>query len=851
MSKVGIILSVLVIFSLLSLATLTNITSEASTGYFTTSSQWLVSPPYVVPGEKLVPLQVTLVYHGYTNITNVQIYPVESSPFIVTSNTQTYSFPIIVPGQEYTLTFIGNITPNIPLGVYNFYIQIYYTANGVEQVQEVTVQIPIMGYLQFYAQSLVSGIVFPGEHDLPITLTIFNTGNANAYNVTLFANNTYPIDFITKVAHIPIIQAGSSYSVQLLANIYNNASIGTYYIPLTILAYEKYYSLNLSISIDSNQSVEGEILNTNVILSEGPNSNGVSFQLSLIYTGPVDIQSYSVELLLPKGITNVTGGNTIYYFGGLLQPESEVFIPINININNVSLGSYSIPVKIVWNAIEGEGSVVSIVQYLSFSLTLLGSSNIQVVPSVSLLYAGTVNNISLNIRNTGNGNIYNLSITPLTSVSILNTLPKIPLLKPNQSVSVPLEIYVPSSLEGGSIQLSITIDYLNSIYQQSQYQGQIGFYVTQIAPSNPIIVSLNETQIIPGEFNGDDIILVNTLNETLHNISVILTSPLYLNTTLFNIPTLKPNSQYNIPITLLSQNSGIYSISVSITFYQENIQRQEELSIPIYVEQTNSPSIPILISLNTSTILEGQTQYLDLEISNILNEPLYNVTVSLSTQGQIYLNNTNIIIPFLKPLQTLEFPIQVYTSTSGIVSLQATITYYQDGQLKTSNELINTLSAGSVDIVITGISSVPTIATRGGIVSITATIYNFGTGPANGLTVTVYPPRGIQVIGENTYYIGNLGSDTSSTFTFAFRILNSTAPGRYTIPIVYTYTNNIGQVIHSYSNITLTIANSSGFFRTTSAKDRGIGINLPLIVILAIIVIIVIVIAIYLLRVRR
>ncbi|TRM97445.1 hypothetical protein DJ527_11955 [Sulfolobus sp. F1] len=565
-SKVGIILSVLVIFSLLfSLSNLTNTASEASAGYFTTSSQWLVSPPYVAPGEKLVPLQVTLVYHGYTNITNVQIYPVESSPFIVTSNTQTYSFPIIIPGQEYTLTFIGNITPNIPLGVYDFYIQVYYTINGIEQVQDVTVQIPIMGYLQFYAQSSISGIVFPGEHDLPVILTIFNTGNTNAYNVTLFTNSTYPIDFMAKVTHIPIIQAGSSYSVQLTANIYNNASIGTYQIPLTILAYGKYYSLNVSISINSNQSIEGEILNPNIILSEGPNSKGVTFQLSLIYTGPVNIESYSVELLLPKGITNVTGGSAIYFFGGLLQPESEVSIPINININNVSLGSYSIPVKIVWNAIEGEGSVVSITQYSSFSLTLLGTSNIQVVPSSSLLYAGTVNNITLNIRNTGNGNIYNLSIMPSTSVSILNTLPKISLLKPNQTVDIPLQIYVPSSLQGGSIQLSITIDYLNSIYQQSQYQEQIGFYVTQIVPSNPIIASVNETLIIPGESNSDDIVLVNTLNETLYNISVILTSPLYINATLFNIPALKPNSLYFIPITLLSQDSGIYSISVSIT----------------------------------------------------------------------------------------------------------------------------------------------------------------------------------------------------------------------------------------------------------------------------------------------
>ncbi|PVU76582.1 hypothetical protein DDW12_09805 [Sulfolobus islandicus] len=50
---------------------------------FSVSSQWFTSPPYVTPAEKLVQLQVNLEYHGTGNLTNVEIYPIETGPFIV------------------------------------------------------------------------------------------------------------------------------------------------------------------------------------------------------------------------------------------------------------------------------------------------------------------------------------------------------------------------------------------------------------------------------------------------------------------------------------------------------------------------------------------------------------------------------------------------------------------------------------------------------------------------------------------------------------------------------------------------------------------------------------------------
>ncbi|PVU76583.1 hypothetical protein [Saccharolobus islandicus] len=109
--------------------------------------------------------------------------------------------------------------------------------------------------MQLSAIAQTSGTIFPGEQYVPINLVIYNTGTVTATNVTLFLNSTYTLQFVTKEINIPIISAGSSLSVQAIANIYNNATIGTYKIPLTTLVYSAYHSLNVSVIINSNQTV--------------------------------------------------------------------------------------------------------------------------------------------------------------------------------------------------------------------------------------------------------------------------------------------------------------------------------------------------------------------------------------------------------------------------------------------------------------------------------------------------------------------------------------------------------------------------------------------------------------------
>lgn len=835
-NKTSILLTLIFLVSLL-----TVLVGNAQSISFSASAQWQV--PYVAPGENLVPLQVTLTYNGPYDLYDVIVSPIISPLFSPLVSNTTYEVSKMVPGQQYTFVFLVNVSSNIPLGVYNFYLEVHNESFYYSVISEspITVQVPILGYVNLYAMAQTNGIIFPGESDVPIDITIYDTGTVSATNVILFLNSSYPLNFVTKEIKIPEILTSSPTTVQVLANIYNNATIGSYQIRIPALVFGDYKTtLNMTISVNSNESVHGKILNPTVILGAGPYQNGINYNLQIEYEGPVEVNSYSVLIYLPKGFENTTRGNELVFDGGMLQPGQIITLPLMFNTLNTSLNSYTFPVKIIWNAVEGEGAIVSVIQYTSFSLVLLGNSNIEITPSLTVLYSNNIDNLSLIITNTGSGNIYNVSLSISSpSASIINYQNLISEIKAGQSVSIPLKIYIPNGVS--LLQLSVSMNYLNSAYQEQEYTQEIGFYVgsqTQL----PILISLSQQVLSPGVFQITKLAVQNELNSTIYNVTITLSSSvIYTNNTFFEISSLSPHSTYYIPIEVFSSQPGSYSILTSINYYDSLVEKSESLSLPIYFAQINSPNVPILIRFSATTLTAGATENTELIIQNTLNISLYNVTISLTPQAEFYVNDTTINLQKLGPLQVVRIPIQTYSSSSGIVSLTSSISYYISGQEREATEIISSLSAGSVDIIITGVSTIP----ASNIISVTATIYNFGTGSADGLTVIALHPNGLRIIGQNTYYVGNLGPDTSSTFTFAFRLSNfsNNSFKVFHIPIEFVYTNDIGQSLHSYSNLTISITNSSfSQFSFTSKAHNGRGLLLPIIAIIAIIVVILLVV---------
>ena len=812
---------------------------------FKAIGQWLTK--YVAPGEKMVPLEVTLVYQGSYELTDVEVMPVKEGPFLV-SPKENYTISSMYPGVNYTLVFIGNITPNIPLGIYTFHLELTYRCpNGLLETSEVKVEIPILGYVELSAEAEVNGTVFPGDHNVPVLLTIYNTGTVTATNVTLLFNSTYPLKFVTNSVNVPVIPAGGYATSEVLVDVYSNATVGVYKIPFEAVIFgDEKASLSMEFVINDNQTVSGEVMSTFIPESVGPYELDVPIQLEMLYLGPVPVSSYVIEAYLPKGFTNVTGGNVVYVRGGPLAPDTPFTVTLTVNILNATLGVYTIPLKITWYAIEGEGSVVGVVQYTSFTLALDGSVSLYVGLSSYVLSPGSLNSVYLIVTNNGTGPVYNLSLSISTDLSVIGKIPEIPYLGPGKSVKIPIELFVPASFEDSSVQLLVTARYLDSALEEETYQQSIGVYVgAMTGPSNPIIVDFVPNILSTGTFTPSTLVLINTLNVSFYNISVELSSPIYVNSSTFNVVELPAKSKVSIPVILYSQSPGSFPITISLSYYENGVSRSEQLTVTVYVMQSSIPNAPVLIRFNTTALNTGQLELTYLVITNVLTLPLYNVTVKLAPQAGMYINSTTFNIPLLKPKESMYIPVEAYTQSSGVLGLTAFITYYQSGIEKQFEETLDLLATGSIDIVITGVTSIPSVASSGGLVSITATVYNFGTGTAKGVTVTVYPPKGITVIGEDTYYIGNIQPDTSSTFTFAFKVSNATKPGVYTIPVVFTFMNDIGEVLHSKANISITVSSKNVFAPVTSTSSSGTTIDL---IIIGVIVVIGIVLILFVLR---
>lgn len=835
--------------------TSTTTTRPQITENFLAQSTWGTPNQVAAPGENLVPLTITLINEGPYDIQNVSFYPLNNT-LIKFLRYQVINISELSVGQSYSYTYLVNVNSSDKLGTYKLPLKVFFNVTNYGRYNE-TIYYPLVidGYLNFSASIAFSSPVYAGEKDVVATLTIVNTGNVEATNVTVLLNSEYPVTFITHKILIPAIEAGGSYEAEVLLNIDNNASLGTYIIPISVEVYNKSYitltslsltgtisliasgqvqgttfpggrndqllftlfntgnvlltnvtiypvsnypfqfllnsieiplippdseytvtipfnvypnasigvykaefivnyagknsTLTIPIEVNSNITIEGHIISANWISSiPHPNTQDAQVQLVIAYQGPIDSIGFSGVIYLPKGFTNISGGDEVYVNGPALSPGAYTTITFALNVGSISPGSYTFPLTIYWYS-NNNGVEETYVQNLTFTLVISGENLFTVYSNgPSELSPNTYVNISYIIFNQGDENAYNITLTlvPETpGVQVLTSTFYIPEIHAHQNYSIVAELYIPSTVQGETVALQLSIVYTTPLGLQSQYAQQFYYYV-------PVL---------------------------------------------------------------------------------------------------NQPNLPISISLVNSSITMGKVQNSLLVIKDVGDIPLYNVSIILTSQ-ELYLNLTALTIGTLEPGQTITLPVSIFTQLSGLVVINAQVTYYtQLGQERQEELNINLLSSGSVSLIITGESTIPTIGVPGQLISVTATVYNFGTGEAEGVTAIVSTPSGIKIVGEPTYYIGNIGSFSSATFTFAFLISNSTSPGTYTIPVKFVYTNDIGQVLTSYGNITITVSQSSSNVTTFTHRFDSGGRRLGFIIPLATIVVVIIVVVVLVSLIRR
>ncbi len=204
------------------------------------------NPMQAAPGVTNYPLTIVLINAGTGTITNATL-ELEDTQYIEFSQTRLVVGDL-PPGTPVSVITLASVSPDAPLGVLLVPAKLYYF-NGVSQ--NVEIQVPLSGLINFSITTVWGStsnpiVVAPGMQRVPLTLIIKNLGDVNALNVSVeVSSNEFPVHFLETSGQVGIVPAGGFNEVTLLASVYPNASLGVYYIPVTI----NYYSTRSTVEV--------------------------------------------------------------------------------------------------------------------------------------------------------------------------------------------------------------------------------------------------------------------------------------------------------------------------------------------------------------------------------------------------------------------------------------------------------------------------------------------------------------------------------------------------------------------------------------------------------------------------
>jgi|BEDMetMinimDraft_1075159.scaffolds.fasta_scaffold00108_9 hypothetical protein len=802
-------------------------------------SQWSTQNGLVAPGQTGVTLQVTVINTGTYPLENVKLTPLNSSPLFLygyANGTPSFYVGELPPGSTHTFPITMSISPFTHIGVYDLKISSSFVedVSGVSFQASQTIEVPVqvLGYVQLSVTTLWGTPssplqVFPGEQDVPLTLIFQNSGTVSATNVTAYLRSTFPVAFNQTEVQLGVVPTGGETEVQVLAAVYPNATVGTYEIPITIHYFHQNVTLNGTIVVGSNMVIKGSLFSpqwATVGQQAGPNQLGVPLQFDLIYLGSVPTLSEEVIIHLPRGFTNSTGGNYVDLMEPSMRSGDVLTLSFSVNIGNLPLGIYNFPVQIVWYVAEGNGLVLTQNQSAEFSLYLPGEAQIQFNPINSSLVPGEVNKVPVLVINNGTGPAYNISLTmQAQGVSLLQQPKEIGFIGAGGHYLLVVPIYVPLSMAGEPVLISVDGSFTDSAMSTLQLQQSLGLYVqpsTQLA--QPLLGS-TYSQLTSGSTSNVTVSFINRNPTPLYNVTLTFTStalqwdhPSHL---FYPLIAAGATVTFNATVTVPPGEQGVIPVQVTAQYYSVDGQPQlQQLELTFYVQPSTLPTSPIIGYLDPSNLSAGSPYVTNLIFLNTENSPLYNISIEISDSG-IYINQTLITVPKLSHGQQLRIPISVFIPVAGSISMGFQAQYYQQGELHSETGSLSALASGSINIIQTQVSTVPAVALPGSLVSITATIVNYGTGTANGLLARVITPLGLTALSGSTYYVGNVAPYTPTTYTFALAISNNTKPGTYEIPVILTYTNSLDQLQTSKLNLTLTIGSNTSSFGFSHGAD--------------------------------
>lgn len=326
-------------------------------------------------------------------------------------------------------------------------------------------------------------------------------------------------------------------------------------------------------------------------LSPGPGSQNVPLTVTLLYRGACGLTAASFELYLSQPLVGANGGNEPTTYEANLASGAVISETYYVNIKSTaSLKTYTIPLYAVYS----NSNYTGLSQTLEVSVLLKGTVGLAFTSNVPYLYAGSVNEVTVSVSNTGSGNasLITPQATASGQMSILNQLSQIAELPPGSTVNQTLRAFVPSSLLGSAASVTLSASY-DDAYSVSRTTTQtLGFYVTSATTTSFQVTGASWGSSDPTPQPGDS------------NVPLVLTLQ-YLGTS--TVTSLQ--GTLSLPAGFTNQDGGSTSTS-----YSEAIGSDQSVQLTFYLnlassEPAGSYTFPLLLTWSTASA-SGLTQNL-------------------------------------------------------------------------------------------------------------------------------------------------------------------------------------------------------------------------------------------------
>jgi len=384
-------------------------------------------------------------------------------------------------------------------------------------------------------------------------------------------------------------------------------------------------------------------------ISVYPGDQNVPLTITMLFSGPCS--SPQADFILSfadaSNPTPFTGPNGITQpkdVGLNITPNSFVTETFYLNVNQHATTGVTYYVSmIIQYANNTVGDVVT--EVTRVPIALYGPVQLNFAANSINLVAGATNNVTISILNSGSAasGPVSTTVTLPSGVTLLNRLATTTSIDPGSSVSLPLEIFVSSSLNGTASVLTFTAEYLDA-YSISQTVTQtVGFVVSTTVgvESNVLLVfQTAEKPLTPDAINQVTITVSNmgtTLARQINTVVSATGGPTVLAQP-SEIATLSPgaNSTETVGVFVPATAAGsAFSFTLASTYLDiKDATDSSSSALGLSVASTAPPEIEVSQTGSGNALVPGQLDTVSAAIENVGTGAATRITLSASVSAQ-------------------------------------------------------------------------------------------------------------------------------------------------------------------------------------------------------------------------